>query len=644
MADPELLFSVEDMANLQKPEWDFPDLSSLPAKLEGDIAIDLETRDDGIEEGLGSGWPWDGGYPVGISIAASNWQGYFPIRHATGSNLDQAKVVSLLNNWLSDETQKKIGANILYDYGWANRIGIKIKGPLHDVQYAGALLDENRWSYSLESLSKEFLNTGKDETLLKKAAGAWGVDPKGGLWRLPAQFVGEYATTDAVLALKLHGILQKKLEAEKLTKIYELEVGLIRLYHDMRAKGVRVSEERAVKLRDTWRQQTKDVIAEIKSKTGFQVDIWSAESLGKALRHENLQLTFTEKTHKVSVTAEWLKEQKHWLTDLVLKARELDKLSETFIESAILRHLHKGRVHTELHPLRSDDGGTVSGRLSSSNPNLQQVPVRTEVGNMLRTIFLPEEGEKWLSCDYSQQEPRLTVHFAASRTLNGKPLTGAEQAVQKYQADPKMSYHKMVAELTGLEYKKAKILNLALTYGRGAANTAKDLGCTVDEAKKFVEQYHERLPYVKQLDAVLQGDVAKNGYITTILGRKCRFTQFEPKNRDLSRGLPPAPYWKAKKNWPGLELKLAGLHKKLNREIQGSAADQTKAAMKMMYDAGYGPNLRLQIHDEVCASYLSPDTARAIRDCMRDAIKLKVPVMVTTKTGEDWGTLEEIEL
>jgi len=659
--EQELLFAVEDMANLEKPEWDLPDLATLPTKLEGDvIAIDLETRDDGIRDGLGSGWPWGGGHVVGYAIAADNWSGYLPVGHATGGNLDHEKVKRILNDWLSDEKKAVVGANILYDYGWADRDGVHIKGQLHDIQYAAAIINEKRWSYSLESLAKEYTGVGKDETLLKKAAAAWGVDAKGGLWRLPAQFVGQYAEMDATLARKLHGILKIQLEKENLFKLYEMERGLIRLYHSMRKKGVRISEERAVKLRDTWRGGVKEIIAEIKAKTGYQVDIWSADSLAKALRHENLPLIFTEKTHKPSITAEWLKHTKHWLTDAILKARQIDKLAETFIDSAILSHAHSGRIHTEFHPLRQDsegaDGavrGTVSGRLSSTNPNLQQVPARTDLGNELRTIFLPEEGEKFLSADYSQQEPRILVHLASSRTLNGKPLAGAAEAVKQYQADPKMSYHKMVASLTGLPYKSAKILNLALVYGRGATNAAKDLGCSVEEAKRFVSQYHERLPFVKQLDQVLAQDLIKNrvdpsdptkgGYITTLLGRKCRFTDYEPKDFNARGHLPPAPMWKAKRQWPGQQLQLAGLHKKLNRAIQGGASDQTKKAMLDIYQAGLGHHLLLQIHDELAASTPDPNVSKKLMECMRDAIALNVPVLVTMKIGDSWGELNEVE-
>jgi DNA polymerase-1 len=455
---------------------------------------------------------------------------------------------------------------------------------------------------------------------------------------------------DAKLARKLHMIFQEKLKAENLLDLYELEVGLLRLYHDMRKRGVRVSEERAVKLRDSWRGGVANEIKLIKDKTGFEVDIWSAESLGKALRHENIPLAFTEKTHKISITSDYLKGTDHWLAKAILRARELDKLAETFIDSAILGHVHNGRVHTELHPLRRNDNedvglkGTITGRMSSANPNLQQVPTRSEVGNQLRTIFIPEDGEKWVSLDYSQQEPRLTVHWAATRLMNGKALTGSAEAVKKYQDDPKMSYHLMVAEQTGLPYKSAKILNLALTYGRGAASTARELGCSVDEAKRFIAQYHARLPFVKELDAVLNGDVAKNGYVTTLLNRKCRFTLFEPADWALAQTATPVPYWKAKKLWPNQKLRLAGLHKKLNRVIQGSAADQTKKAMKLMYDLGLGKHLVFPIHDEVCGSTPSLEITTKLRNCMRDAIPLKVPVLVTVKDGPDWGTLTEVEM
>jgi DNA polymerase I-like protein with 3'-5' exonuclease and polymerase domains len=170
------------------------------------------------------------------------------------------------------------------------------------------------------------------------------------------------------------------------------------------------------------------------------------------------------------------------------------------------------------------------------------------------------------------------------------------------------------------------------------------LGCTLDEAKQFISQYHAKLPFVKELDSVLNGDVAKNSYVTTLLGRRCRFTLFEPSDWNMSRGVTPVPYWRAKKLWPGQKLRLAGLHKKLNKTIQGSAADQAKMAMKKMYDSGLGKHLVFPIHDELCGSTPNLETTRAIRDCMRDAIILKVPSLVTVKTGPTWGDLTEVEL
>jgi DNA polymerase-1 len=202
----------------------------------------------------------------------------------------------------------------------------------------------------------------------------------------------------------------------------------------------------------------------------------------------------------------------------------------------------------------------------------------------------------------------------------------------------------MVAETTGLPYKSAKILNLALIYGRGGNSTAKELNCSVDEAKAFIKQYHEKLPFVRQLDAVLLGDVTRDNCITTILGRKARFTLFEPADWELSRGVTAVPHWKAIKMWPGKKLRLAGLHKKLNREIQGSAADQLKKAMKDIYDAGLGKHLLWPIHDELCGSVDDEKLAKRISDFMRDAIPLKVPMVVTVKMGPNWGELTEVEL
>jgi DNA polymerase I-like protein with 3'-5' exonuclease and polymerase domains len=258
----------------------------------------------------------------------------------------------------------------------------------------------------------------------------------------------------------------------------------------------------------------------------------------------------------------------------------------------------------------------------------------------MRTCFLPEEGETWWSSDFSQQEPRLTVHFAAITTVGGQPLAGALLAVDKYRADPKMSYHKMVAEQTGLEYEKAKTLNLGLIYGMGVKKAAKAMKVTEEQAKEYIAKYHERLPFVRALGKVLDAKVKEKGEFRTLLRRVCRFSLWELTDYEKAKKLKPLPLWRAQRDWAGQPIRRAGAHKELNRLIQGSAADQTKRAMQLIMEAGLGKYMLLQIHDELCFSFPNKELAEKAKQLMEDAVKLEVPVIAELKSGPNWGELK----
>lgn len=626
-----------------KSDWRPPNLSELPSKLDGLIAFDLETKDDGITLKQGPSWAWpDGGHVVGYSVASDNLNCYLPINHEGGGNLDPVKVRNLMNRWMSNPNQAKVGANVLYDLGWAKRDGVFVAGTVYDIQYAEPLLDEHKFGYSLDSLAKFYLNEGKDEALLQQAALEWGLDAKSGLWKLPSMFVGPYATADADRTRRVFLQQVPKLKDKGLWELFELECSLLPLYLDMRWRGVRIDVDRAVQLKAQFEKESKDIVDEIHRRTGVEVALWAAASVAKALDTEKIPYGLTEKTKKPSITADWLDEQTHWLPKLILEGRIKSKLAGTFIDGAILGHLHGGRIHCEFHPLRGDGFGTITGRLSSSNPNLQQIPKRTESGKLLRECFLPEEGEEWASIDYSQQEPRLTVHYAAITTRDGEHLPGALEAVAKYKENPKMSYHKMVAEQTGLDYDSAKILNLALTYGMGAKSAAAALGVSVEKAKEYIAQYHERLPFVKALGDILKRKIEDNGEIRTLLRRVCRFPFFELADYEKMKAnkYVPVPEWKARQIWPGERIRRAELHKALNKEIQSSAADQTKKAMSDIQKAGLGKYILLQIHDEMGTSVPKREIAEEIARIMENAVKLEVPVIAEVKIGKNWGELK----
>lgn len=614
--------------------------------LKGLIAVDLETHDEGISGNMGPGWPWRGGEVCGIAICAENWKGYLPIAHLAGGNMDKTKVIQLVRRWLSDPQQPKVGANFLYDLGWLSTIGIEVKGPCYDVQWAEALLDEHLTSYSLESLSHRYLGYGKDEKLLREAAQAWAIDPKADLWKLPASYVGPYAEADASQTRAIFLKQKPRLEAEDLWALFELECCLIPLYLAMRKRGVRVDLDKANALNKLWDKEKVDMLAHIKDKTGFVVVPTESDSIVKAMRAVGItNFDLTEKTRKPSITADWLENQDHWLPKMILEIRQIDKLQGTFIQGHLLGHSKGGRIYTEFHPLRSEDiygagVGTVSGRLSSSHPNLQQIPARSERGMKIRSCFLPEKGEQWVSFDFNQQEPRLTIHYAS---LISPELPGIKEAVNAYRSDETLNFHKLVAQETGLPYATAKALNLALTYGRGVASTARELKISTDEAQAFINRYHARVPFVRGLSSEVQKSVKQRGELVTLDGRKCRFPYWEPilEYGSYSDEL-PLPKDQAQKRWPGKRLRRAWLHKALNRLIQGSAAGQTKIVMKHLLESGYAKYILLQVHDELCASIDAHNEAiEKIRKIMEEAVTLTIPSKCTVTIGKTWGDLKK---
>lgn len=618
-------------------DWRPPDLGSLPDRLHGLIGVDTETKDLGLKAGAGAGWAWrGGGEVVGYSVTADNWSGYLPIGHEGGDNVDPVQARRWLNHVLKDPDQTKVFAHAMYDLGWSATDGVKIAGPTIDVQWVEALLDEYRFSYDLDSIAETRVGRKKDETLLNQAAKSFDYHPKEELWRLPARFVGPYATEDSRLPLDIWAVQAPLIQKEELNAVCDLEHALIPMYMDMRRRGVRIDVDYAEKFLAELEDESAVDMAEIKRKVGFEVNVWSAATIAKAFDAEGISYGRTLKTNKPSITAGMLERSNHWLPQMILSMRRREKLIGTFLKGQVLGQLHNdNRVYGQIHPLRSDDGGTVTGRLAMSDPNLQFIPTRTEEGARIRRCFLPEKGEKWASCDFSQQEPRLLVHFAA--LVN---VPGGEDAAQRYRDDPDLNYHDFAAKLTGLDYKAAKILNLAIIYGRGIGETSRELGKSEVDTKAMFATHHREMPFAKALSYQCMDVVRRRGYIRSLFKRRMRFPLFEPSDWN-SRDGRMLPLEQARKAWPYMSLTRARIHKSLNSLIQPSAADQTKASMLAVYNAGLAKHVMIQVHDELCCTVPSKKVAMQIAEIMRDAVKLEVPVKVDVEIGPNWRDAKE---
>ena len=372
----------------------------------------------------------------------------------------------------------------------------------------------------------------------------------------------------------------------------------------------------------------------MKRRTGQSVDVWVASTIAPVLEGLGIQIPLTPKTKKPSITAPFLESINDPVVKMILKARKMDKATSTFSLNIVNEHAVNGRIHCTLKQLPTDDGGTVSGRFSCSTPNLQQLPSperdkfedeeneMDRIGYAIRSMYLPEEGEKWVSLDYSQQEPRLTIHFAA---ISGLP--GAEDAAKQYRENPDTDYHSMVAKLCQIERKPAKAINLGLAYGMGGGKLCESLGLPVitrinkngqviklagSEGRALLEQYHENVPFIKRLTERCQNKAHRAGVVRTYLGRHCHFPEVNGER------------WYT--------------HKAMNRLVQGSAADQTKKAMLELYKAGL--KMLITVHDEIAISTANTQDIKLAKEIMETCCPLVLPSKVDVDVGDTWGSAE----
>ena len=620
---------IKGELDLVDKDWnippEYPDLTGYK-----DVAVDLETYDPNIKT-LGPGWARNDGHIIGVAVAAGEYKGYFPIRHENAHNLDPKFTLKWLKRQMAVPDMNVIMHNATYDAGWMRAEGIEIQGRIIDTMITGALVDENRWSFGLDAMARDFVQLRKDEKLLQAAAKEWGVDPKAEMYKLPPKYVGSYAEQDAVATLKLWEALKIQLEEQELWHIWNVETDLIRCMLDMRTNGVRVDLDKAEQNKKLIRSKTKELRSYIEKEAGMEVDIWASASIQKMFDKLDMEYFTTEKGAP-SFTKSFLIDHPSKVCQALVKLREFDKADSTFIDS-ILRHEHNGRIHTELHSTRRDEGGTVTGRFSSSNPNLQQIPARDpDIKKMIRGLFIPEDNCQWGSFDYSSQEPRLLVHFAASVPTHLRHAVVDDIVDEFHTGD--VDLHQMVADLAGITRKQAKTVNLGIMYGMGVAKLADQLGIPADDAKILIQQHRDKVPFVKGLADLATKQASDNGQIRTLLGRKCRFHLWEPVTFGVGK---PLPHDEAQKEY-GKQIRRAFTYKALNRLIQGSAADQTKKAMLDCYNEGLIP--MLTVHDELCFNIENDEQIGRIKEIMETGVPLKVPSKIDVDIKPDWGEVE----
>lgn len=605
-----------------KSDWvppdEFPDLRD--AKL---IALDTETRDPNLKT-KGPGGVRNDGEVVGISIATdTGFSGYYPIGHLSGGNLDRDIVFSWLNRSLANSNAIVVGANILYDLEWLSCSGVNIRNVCHDVQIIEGLLDEEG-KYSLDALSTKYLGVPKDETLLREAAASFGIDPKSELWKLHSKFVGPYGEGDAVNTLGVYKAQLPLIAEEGLEPIFKLEHEVLPIVLKMRLNGVRIDLEKAEKLNKELAVQYKELLHDINKEVGFDVNPWANDHLARICSKLSIPVDRTAAGNP-SFTKEWLEIQVNPVFRKIVSARTLDRLRGTFIEEKIINVSHNGRIHAQFHQMRGDEDGTRTGRFSSSNPNLQQVPSRDKLAPLIRGLFIPEAEQHWCKLDYSQQEPRIAVHYALACGLKG-----ADAALQAYLRGE--DFYKFVTNAAGITRRQAKDLTLGRMYGMGIAKMASKLHCSDREAAPILEAFDSSAPFLKKLSDQASRNAKNKGFIKTVGGRHRHFNTYVPVGDRHSTALPKA---EAEEKWGAVQLERFGCHKALNSLIQGSAADMTKQAMVNAYrETGFIP--LMQVHDELNYSVDSKEQAAQLKGILENAIQLKVPVVCDLDFGKSW--------
>lgn len=634
------------------------------------LALDTENRDDGLASGRGPGWPYRSGYICGVGWAAEGSSGYAPIAHPDSDCFDKETVA----RWLKDHVRagvRLVFQNAPYDLGWFHAdLGVDVapEHPIEDALCAAFMCNENEYEYSLDSICKRLGIPGKDETMLREAAAsylrpanaprAWKLTNKilkSNMWRLPARYVGQYGQVDPEQTLEALHLLQPQMEEQEVMNAYRLEMDLVPVIRQMRSRGIKVDVDYALQQQTQFKAKLAELLREMKRRLPGRVPgggdvqmehLRSTKWLDPLFHEEGIQVPRTEKNN-ASYKQDWMEVHPHWLPKMVAKAGQYDRFINTFLGEYILGFAHKGRIHAEIHQYKSDDGGTVSYRFAYSNPPLQQAPspdMDPEFGIPFRRCFVADGI--WGANDYSQQEYKLTAHFAMKTGVRG----GAA-ACQQFIDDPNLDFHQMVATLTGMSRAKAKIQNFALLYGQGLPATAAKLGVTEDEAKEIRATVERSAPFGPSLDEFSRRLAGSRGYLILLDGARVRFDDWEAgwmSKEEWARAReerwPMEPCTREEANarkanprhpWHSTTLRRAGIRKALNRLIQGSAARQTKMAMRECAREKLIPIL--QMHDELDHDEDSTHKIDRVAEIMRTVVRLNLPMKVDSGYGTTWA-------
>ncbi len=584
------------------------------------IAFDVET--DGLQ-------PMQANL-VGISLAVKEGEGYYiPVGHAEGQQLPLARVMEALRPALTNPRIPKYGHNIDFDYIAFARQGVRVAPLAFDTMLGEWLTDPASHSLGLKKLAlirlgvemteiTELIGTGKKQITMDKA---------------PIEQAAPYAAADADVTLRLVPILQKELEAKGQTRLLaELEMPLITILADMEMAGITLNTAHLAALAKELDKQLTQLEKKIYKEAGYEFNINSTQQLSEAL-FEKLQLKPADRSRKTaagkySTAADVLEDMRgqHPVIEMILEQRELSKLKSTYVD-ALPEAVNPatGRVHTSYN-----QAGSVTGRIASSDPNLQNIPIRSELGRRVREAFVAAPGHALISADYSQIELRLAAHMSRDQALIRAFLD--DQDIHTATAATVLNVPP--DKVTKDQRRIAKTVNFGILYGQSAFGLTRTTGLTLAEAEDFIKNYFERFPGLKKYLDETKRLAAERGYVETLLGRRRYFP-------GLSQSV------------SGREAAIARARAEreaINAPIQGTAADIIKRAMihlpAALAQAGLSAKLLLQVHDELVLEATkneAAETARVVRAIMESAYTLDVPLGVEVRHGANWEKMTPVK-
>ena len=589
-----------------------PDLGDLVDKLGSspEFAIDTETTSlDPITSDI-----------VGISLAYQPYEAYYiPVSHrymGAPRQLPLKLVLGKLKPILEDPEIGKIGQNVKYDFQVLKSHGVELAGISFDTMLASYLLNPSARGHDLATMAMEHLNHKviPIEDLIGKGKTQITMD------EVDVEKVSQYSCEDADITLQLKNLLDPRLKSHEVESVFrEIELPLISVLADMEMAGVEIDTVWLKELSGRITKQLDDLTRKIYDLAGEEFNINSTQQLGEIL-FEKMKLPTGKKTKTGYSTneaeLERLSEAGYELPSRVLEYRGLSKLKSTYVD-ALPECINPGtgRVHTSFN-----QAVTETGRLSSSNPNLQNIPIRTDIGREIRRAFIPgEEGNLLLSADYSQIELRMLAHLSQDARLT--------EAFQKGE-DIHSRTAALIFGLSSLDQitpdmrRRAKTINFGIIYGMGAFRLSKELGIPLSEAQQFIDSYFQTYAGVKAYFDRTLNFARENGYVTTISGRQRRIIEINSRDR--------------------VQREFAE-RTAINTPVQGSAADLIKLAMikiaNYLKSDGLKSKLLLQVHDELVFEVPESELDRvtsSVRSLMENAMPLDVPIKVDIGAGKNW--------